>query len=304
MKRTMALLRVFLVGVCMGITLPVRSQHLKCFVLTPPEQILVGVKRLAVADFSVTTSYQLEDKKKAHSTADEQYLAEQNKNRFADSGRRLSDMMIAALVEKDRGVREIGAGFLGLGSKEGRSFQEGAFTNVFTVVERNELQRVIDELQLSQSGLLNDSTAAQVGEILGVDAIIAGSVNVSCEERWSTEERKYDGDKKREVSCEHLATSASATMRIIHIETGQVIGSKDSRRAHDQKECKGAMFYDPSAPGAGKKKLLSGLKGGLFNRANESIGGEPATNTVTTPEASVDQCLKDIVNDLANYFAP
>jgi hypothetical protein len=117
--------------------------------------------------------------------------------------------------------------------------------------------------------------------MLGVDAIIIVAVNVSWEVKW---------------------VSVSATMRIIHVETGQVIGSKVSQRVHDQKG-KLEMFYDPSVPGAGKKKVLSGLAGGLVKRANESIGGEPA-NTVTTPEASVDKCLKDIANDLANYFAP
>jgi hypothetical protein len=261
--------RTLLAVCCLAMALPVRAQSLTCFTLTPPEQILQGVKRIAVLDDPRKTQIQL-------LTA-----AAQNQNRFTDSDRRLADMIIAALLEKDRGVKGVGTGFFSLGTKEGKSFQEGAFTNIFTVVERNELQRVIEELKLGQSGLVNDSTAAQAGKMLGVEAIVIVSVNVSCEWKWA---------------------SVNATLRIIHVETGQVIGSKVSQRVHDQKG-KLAMLYDPSVPGAGKKKALSGLAGGLINRANESIGGEPA-NTVITPEASVDKCLKDIVNDLANYFAP
>ena len=305
---------------CLAMALPVRAQSLTCFTLTPPEQILQGVKRIAVLDdpaaFADSEGGVVETVNIEPGMTIEQVIAAKGQPisrtnvgpkviltykdmkmiftdgklvdvqrktqiQFADSGRRLADMIIAALLEKDRGVKGVGAGFLSIGTKEGKSFQKGAFTNIFTVVERNELQRVIEELQLGQSGLVNDSTTAQVGKLLGVDAIIIVSVHVAFEWKW---------------------VSVSATMRIIHVETGQVIGSQVSQRVHDQKGKLG-VFYDPSAPGAGKKKVLSGLAGGLINRANESIGGEPA-NTVTSPEASVDKCLKDIVNDLTNYFAP
>ncbi len=323
--------RALLAICCLAMARPGRAQSLTCFTLTPPEQILPGVKRIAVLDdpavFADSEGGVVETVNIELGMTIEQVVAAkgqpmsrtnlgpkviliykdmkmifqdgklvdvqrktqiqlptaaaQNQNRFADSGRRLADMIIAALLEKDRGVKGVGSGFLSMGTKEGKSFQAGAFTNIFTVVERNELQRVIEELQLGQSGLVNDSTTAQVGKILGVDAIIIVSVNVSFEWKW---------------------VSVSATMRIIHVETGQVIGSQVSQRVHDQKG-KLEVFYDPAVPGAGKKKLLGGLAGGLINRANESIGGDPI-NTVTTPEASVDKCLKDIVNDLANYFAP
>lgn len=285
----------FLASCCLVAALPASAQDLKCFILTPPEQILPGVKRLAITDFSAISGYKLDEQRNKTAML---IGATQNKDRFADTGHRLSDMIIAALLEKDRGVREVSSGFAGLGKKEGKSFQDGAFTNIFTVVERNELQRIMNELALGQSGVINDSAATQVGKILGVEAVVVGTANVDCEEKWLREERKDDGHKKQ-VDCEHLTTSASATIRIVRVETGQVIGSKDSRRVHEQKGCRLENFYDPSKS-SGKGKSLTGLGRSLYGRGAGTID----VNKVTTPEISVDKCLAEIVTELVDYFAP
>ena len=39
----------------------VSAQSLKCFILAPPEQLLDGVKRIAITDFTVTSSYHADD---------------------------------------------------------------------------------------------------------------------------------------------------------------------------------------------------------------------------------------------------
>ena len=225
---------------CLGMFAgPIRAQGLKCFVLTPPEQLLEGVKQVAIADFTVATNYGSEDDPAARNrrTIDKILTgieragdSRRNEDRFADSGSKLADMMIASLLEKDRGVKDVSTGFLGLGKKEGKSFQTGAYTNVFNVVERSQFQKVLDELQLGQSGVVNEATAAQVGQVLGVDAMLIGGVKV---------------------------------------ETGQVIGSKDSRRKFEQKKCRGEYGSD-----------------------------------LATPEAAVDLCLSVIARELVDYFAP
>jgi curli biogenesis system outer membrane secretion channel CsgG len=46
----------------------------------------------------------------------------------------------------------------------------------FSVIERSRLDAVLAEQNLGRSGLLDANTAAQVGRILGVDAVILGSV--------------------------------------------------------------------------------------------------------------------------------
>ncbi len=49
-------------------------------------------------------------------------------------------------------------------------------TGRFDVVERAQLQRILQEQQLGMSGVINQETAAKVGQLLGVKVIITGAV--------------------------------------------------------------------------------------------------------------------------------
>jgi tetratricopeptide (TPR) repeat protein len=250
-----------------------RAQNLKCFILTPPEQLLESVKQFAITDFVVTPNFQADEqpgKEKKGLVGLIEKAAESGKGqkRFTDSGTKLTDMMIALLLQDKRGIEAVGTGFLGLGSKEGKSFQNGARTNVFGVVERTRLQQVLNEQQLGQSGAINEMQAAQVGQLLGVDAIITGNLSVSAEDRWIKEDREDKNKNKYQVDCNKRLVNASATIRIIKVETGQVIGSKQSNKKVDHKKCKGDWGDLP------------------------------------TPEAMVEECLKSISDELVDYFAP
>ncbi len=46
----------------------------------------------------------------------------------------------------------------------------------FKIIEREQLQKVVQEFQLSQSGIIDTSYAKQIGKITGADAIVTGSV--------------------------------------------------------------------------------------------------------------------------------
>jgi len=131
-------------------------KKVKCFVLVPPQKILVGVKRIAVLDFK-TESY-AETEKKIDST--EKLLYQifsdlkdyKTEKQSTDYGKQFSDMLISALMENKRGIEKIRTGFLGMGSgKEGKTLQDGTFTNVFEVLERNQLMNIIEEKKLSAS---------------------------------------------------------------------------------------------------------------------------------------------------------
>ncbi len=49
-------------------------------------------------------------------------------------------------------------------------------TGKFNIVERSLLKQVVDELKLSQTGILDPSSAKEFGKMTGVDAIIAGTI--------------------------------------------------------------------------------------------------------------------------------
>lgn len=257
---------------------PVAAQNLKCFILTPPEKLMPGVKRVAVMDMSVSSRYHRADdrtKDKGKKSDLDKILgvvstiAGKDEERFKDSGVKLTDYVIAALLESDRGVREVGSGFLGLGKKEGRSFQTGAHTDIFQVVERNRIEQIVEELKLGQSGLIDDSQAAQAGRLLGVDAVINGTVSVSCDDRLFTEDREDKKKGKTQVNCHERNTSVAGTIRVVYVESGQVIGSAEKRKKSEEKKCEGE--YGSDHP---------------------------------TPEASVDKLMREVAVELVNYFAP
>ena len=51
-------------------------------------------------------------------------------------------------------------------------------TEKFQVVERSQLDKILEEQALGQSGFLDQETAAQVGTLIGVDAVVVGNVGL------------------------------------------------------------------------------------------------------------------------------
>jgi TolB-like protein len=53
-----------------------------------------------------------------------------------------------------------------------------AFVNsdAFKIIEREHIEKVVKELQLTQSGIVDPSSAKQIGKMVGADAILTGSV--------------------------------------------------------------------------------------------------------------------------------
>ncbi|MBI4652343.1 hypothetical protein HY745_13925 [Candidatus Desantisbacteria bacterium] len=49
-------------------------------------------------------------------------------------------------------------------------------TNKFMVIEREKLNKIMEEQQLGASGAITTQTAAKIGQLLGVNYIITGSV--------------------------------------------------------------------------------------------------------------------------------
>ncbi|HOT98190.1 MAG TPA: CsgG/HfaB family protein [bacterium] len=261
------------------------AQDLKCFILTPPEQVMEGVRQMAVADFSVTSRYESEKKPAGRKSLDkilntiENVAASGDKGPkpFEDAGKKLADLLITQMVETDRGVKDVGSGFLGLKRKEGKSFQDGARTNVFVVVERQRMEQILEEMKLGQSGLIDETQAAQVGKLLGVDAILTGQVNAAVKDTWDSETRtttkgsgKNKVEEKKEVWCNKRVATVSATIRIVRVETGQLIGTKEATNKQEVKSC---------------------------DDDNSSKGLPPADQTI-------DLCLQNVAKELINYYTP
>src|SRR5437588_9045016 len=187
----------------------------RVFVLVPPEQILPGVKKLAVLDFA---------------------------GQGAD-GRSFADVLTSSLFEKQRGIQDIHTTSLFGALKhtqEGKTLQLGAFTDVFTLIERNRLAQVLQEQRLAQSGLVDEAQATQVGKILGGDAIVLGTVSFTLTDQPLREERTYSENRRqytRYVSCLQREGLMKVHARVVSAESGQVLGSVDRLLPIKVKHC-------------------------------------------------------------------
>ena len=59
-------------------------------------------------------------------------------------------------------------------------------TNKFTVLERGELEKVLDEQELSMGGITDSETAVEVGKLVGAKFVLVGSISdsLSAELLW------------------------------------------------------------------------------------------------------------------------
>lgn len=87
----------------------------------------------------------------------------------------------------------------------------------FEIVERSSLNNVLDEQKLQISGLTDPATAAKVGKILGIDAIVLGTVTTS---------QKYQtGGGFMGIGADVTMASvvSNATMKIVGVDRGTVL---------------------------------------------------------------------------------
>lgn len=89
----------------------------------------------------------------------------------------------------------------------------------FSIIERSQIAQVLREQNLGASGRIDASTAAEIGRILGVDAVVVGSVT-----RFNLEERRSGvsilgvGNSRRRYIAE-----VQVTARMIDTTTAEIL---------------------------------------------------------------------------------
>ena len=190
-------------------------KKVKCFMPQAPDINLQGMKRVAILDF------------------------ESHNDVSAEAGRALADLMIEFMLMEDRGISAIHGGLFG-SKKGGVTLVEGLSTRCFDVVERSRMEAVISELKLGQTGIINESEASQIGEVLGVDFIIMGTVSAEKTDRHSREIHSKVRNKKKitfKVDCIKRKVSVSASIRIVDAKTGKILDTRRAYRKLEDKWC-------------------------------------------------------------------
>ena len=81
-------------------------------------------------------------------------------------------------------------------------------SGAFNVIERQQLEKVLDEFELSQSGIIDTSTAKEIGQLTGVEAIVTGTVS-------------------------QMGNNQRVDARVIDISTGRVVIAERTERVNN-----------------------------------------------------------------------
>jgi len=111
-------------------------------------------------------------------------------------GRGVSDMLVTSLVESKK----------------------------FIVIEREELDEILKEQGLGQSGLVTPQSAAKVGQLLGIQRIITGSIT----EFGSKQNKVGGGIGGFNLGVSTTTARVAVDMRIINVNTGEITMAKSA----------------------------------------------------------------------------
>ena len=90
----------------------------------------------------------------------------------------------------------------------------------FNLIERSELLAITEEHKLNMSGLVDQSTAVEVGRLAGVKYLIAGSVTGLSAKKSGM---SYENSQAGSVGGKKNTVIANVTLRMIDVETGQIV---------------------------------------------------------------------------------
>jgi len=111
-------------------------------------------------------------------------------------GQGVADMLVTSLVESDK----------------------------FSVIERAELDEILKEQGLGQTGLVTPQSAAKVGQLLGVQRIITGSIT----EFGSKQNKVGGGIGGFNLGVSTTTARVAVDIRIINVNTGEIVMAKSA----------------------------------------------------------------------------
>jgi Flp pilus assembly protein TadD len=205
--------------------------------------------------------------------------------------------------------------FSGPEGKEFAAEMEGVLASIgiddkryFTLVDRATLDKTISEMKLSQSGLIDQKTAAKLGKLIGAQGIYTGIVSQNnCDnsryqesrtacKRYETKRDKdgntYQGSciawRNYEVSCTKRVASFAVSPKLVEVATGKILYSRnlsanaESSGCEDTKPVQGETVLIEKAKASVKKEFRRDVAPYYVTREIKLMD---STDGIDSPEA-------------------
>jgi tetratricopeptide (TPR) repeat protein len=178
---------------------------------------------------------------------------------------------------------------------------EAVLTNIevqgrpyFTLVDRAQINKVLSELKLSQSGLIDQTTATRAGMILGAQGIYTGTTIADTKDSFFKQKRsecaRYEVRRDKDgnlskgsclrwnnyyVQCTKRVASFSTTPKLISVSSGRVLYSKTISRQVDSSGC------EDLNPPKGEAELMEKAKESIKSEFRKDVAPYYKTVEVT-----------------------
>ena len=98
-------------------------------------------------------------------------------------------------------------------------------SNRFILIERSKIAKILEEQALGQSGAISEESAARVGQLLGAESIITGSILRAGQESGAHDFNNKKNDWK--LALKATVGFISVSYRLISTETGEILASNE-----------------------------------------------------------------------------
>jgi len=136
--------------------------------------------------------------------------------------------------------------------------------NYFTIVSRGDFDKIIQEQEIQNSGLVETSTVVEVGNLIGAQAIISGNVGrLGVSDTNYNEERARCADSKCKevyrynVGCTKRVVSLSAELKMVDVTAGDIIYADTISKYAEYFHCSDDSRTIPSPESAGQNLAAS-----------------------------------------------
>lgn len=147
----------------------------------------------------------------------------------------------------------------------------------FDVVSRTALNKIMNEMQFSQSGLVDPQTAAKIGKIVGAKGMFIGEItNASVNDSDFKEERsKCTSSNKKgictssrnyTVNCVKRTALLTVSPKLVEVDSTRIIFSDSYNDTSNSSKCS-----DSSSPLEGEGQMLASLKKRILDKIRNDV---------------------------------
>ncbi|HSH00468.1 MAG TPA: CsgG/HfaB family protein [candidate division Zixibacteria bacterium] len=128
-------------------------------------------------------------------------------------------------------------------------------TNNYTFIERSQLESALAELSIAESGDYQEAQIVALAGMVGADFVVYGSLHTDISDIKTTKTvTRRDKDTKKSyqvtVPCTKRTVSVTATQRIMDVETGEILATRQDTQEGFHQVCRGEDNVSLMTPSA------------------------------------------------------